>query len=314
MRLSGARYSPCASMTRSRCWIRSNTMPQTRRSTRTTSGGELRRVRSALHRHYRMIHNGHSRSRNSIWPGRRAMHGLPMRSRTWPASATGKRAISRPFTPSPGFQTQSRKINAACSPRSIGFACSAMWKCSNCAFRSRAPLQRSDGTSARHHSGPHSIAAALCAPMIAQLRYEQGRLDEAEALLVELMPVIELAVFLDSVLISYRILIRIAVARSNFAHAYALLDGNTGQALGQARRWNRPDCRRRSPGKNPAESCRGPACSRLSSVRGTCVRPVGHLRRRVGHCRVAGDRELPGHEGCIASPYDGSRPRRRSRY
>jgi LuxR family transcriptional regulator, maltose regulon positive regulatory protein len=90
---------------------------------------------------------------------------------------------------------------------------------------------------AGRHSGSQSIAAALCAPMIAQLRYEQGQLDEAEALLVELMPVIELAVFLDSVLISYRILVRIAVGRSNFAHAYALLD--TAQALGQARRWNR---------------------------------------------------------------------------
>lgn len=87
------------------------------------------------------------------------------------------------------------------------------------------------------HSGPQSIAAALCAPMIAQLRYEQGRLDEAEALLVELMPVIELAVFLDSVLIAYRILVRIAVVRANFAHAYALLDN--AQALGQARGWNR---------------------------------------------------------------------------
>jgi LuxR family maltose regulon positive regulatory protein len=90
---------------------------------------------------------------------------------------------------------------------------------------------------AEQHSGPHSIAAAMCAPMIAQLRYEQGRLDEAEAMLVELMPVIELAVFLDSVLISYRILIRIAVARGNFVHAYALLDA--AQALAQERRWNR---------------------------------------------------------------------------
>ena len=87
------------------------------------------------------------------------------------------------------------------------------------------------------HSGPQSIAAALCAPMIAQLRYEQGRLGEAEALLVELMPVIELAVFLDSVLIAYRILVRIAVARANLAHAYALLD--SAQALGHARGWTR---------------------------------------------------------------------------
>jgi LuxR family maltose regulon positive regulatory protein len=90
---------------------------------------------------------------------------------------------------------------------------------------------------AEHHAGRHSIAAALCAPMIAQLLYEQGRLDEAEALLVELMPIIDLAVLLDSVLICYRILIRIAVARANFSHAYALLDA--GQALGQARRWDR---------------------------------------------------------------------------
>ncbi|MFM0205821.1 LuxR C-terminal-related transcriptional regulator [Paraburkholderia sediminicola] len=90
---------------------------------------------------------------------------------------------------------------------------------------------------AEQHSGPQSIAAALCAPMIAQLRYERGLLDEAEALLVELMPVIDLAVFLDSMLIGYRILIRIAAARGNFTHAYALLD--TAQALGQARRWDR---------------------------------------------------------------------------
>ena len=90
---------------------------------------------------------------------------------------------------------------------------------------------------AEHHAGPHSISAALCAPMIAQIRYEQGRLDEAEALLVDHMPVIDLAVFLDGVLIGYRILVRIAVARSNYAQAHRLLD--QGQVLGQARRWNR---------------------------------------------------------------------------
>ncbi|SAK97045.1 ATP-dependent transcription regulator LuxR [Caballeronia temeraria] len=90
---------------------------------------------------------------------------------------------------------------------------------------------------AERYSGPQSISAALCAPMIAQLRYEQGRLDEAEALLLDLMPVVDLAAMLDSVLVAYRVLIRIAVARSNAAHAYALLD--RAQLLGHKRGWRR---------------------------------------------------------------------------
>ncbi|KXU92829.1 helix-turn-helix transcriptional regulator [Caballeronia megalochromosomata] len=90
---------------------------------------------------------------------------------------------------------------------------------------------------AERYSGPQSISAALCAPMIAQLRYEQGRLDEAEALILDLMPVVDLADILDSVLIAYRLLIRIAIARSNAAHAYALLD--RAQALGHKRGWRR---------------------------------------------------------------------------
>jgi LuxR family maltose regulon positive regulatory protein len=87
------------------------------------------------------------------------------------------------------------------------------------------------------YSGPQSISAALCAPMIAQIRYEQGRLDEAEALLLDLMPVVDLAVMLDSVLIAYRLLVRIAIARSNAAGAYALLD--RAQVLGHTRGWPR---------------------------------------------------------------------------
>jgi LuxR family maltose regulon positive regulatory protein len=90
---------------------------------------------------------------------------------------------------------------------------------------------------AERYSGPQSIAAALCAPMIAQIRYEQGRLDEAEALILDLMPVVDLAVMLDSVLIAYRLLIRIAIARSNPAQAYALLD--RAQSLGHRRGWHR---------------------------------------------------------------------------
>ncbi|WP_322042121.1 LuxR C-terminal-related transcriptional regulator [Paraburkholderia sp. J67] len=90
---------------------------------------------------------------------------------------------------------------------------------------------------AERHAGAHSISAALCAPMIAQIRYEQGRLDEAEALLAELMPVIDSAVLLDSVLIAYRILVRIAVSRRDYAAAHAQID--QAQRLGQARGWTR---------------------------------------------------------------------------
>jgi LuxR family transcriptional regulator, maltose regulon positive regulatory protein len=90
---------------------------------------------------------------------------------------------------------------------------------------------------AERHAGPKSISAALCAPMIAQIWYEQGRLDEAEALLVDLMPVIDLAVLLDSTLIAYRVLVRIATARADTEQAYALL--HRAQALAHARHWDR---------------------------------------------------------------------------
>ncbi|MCP3709314.1 LuxR C-terminal-related transcriptional regulator [Paraburkholderia sp. CNPSo 3274] len=90
---------------------------------------------------------------------------------------------------------------------------------------------------AEQHAGPKSIAVAQVAPMIGQLRYEQGRLDEAEALVSDLMPVIDAAVLLDSALMAYRMLIRTAGARSDTVQAYALID--RAQALAYARKWDR---------------------------------------------------------------------------
>jgi LuxR family transcriptional regulator, maltose regulon positive regulatory protein len=90
---------------------------------------------------------------------------------------------------------------------------------------------------AERYAGRDSISVALCAPMIGQIWYEQGRLDEAETLVAGLMSVIDVAVLLDSVLIAYRLLIRIAAARSDVGKAYALLD--RAQALGCARQWER---------------------------------------------------------------------------
>ncbi len=90
---------------------------------------------------------------------------------------------------------------------------------------------------AEHHVGPQSPSAAVCAPLIAQIRYEQDRLDEAEALIADRLPIINAAVMLDSVLVAHLVLARIAVARAGTDKAYALLD--QAQSLGYARGWNR---------------------------------------------------------------------------
>jgi LuxR family maltose regulon positive regulatory protein len=85
--------------------------------------------------------------------------------------------------------------------------------------------------------GPQSTAAALPASLIARIRYEQGRLDEAEAMIGERLPAINATAMLECVLTTYGVLVRIAASRSNVERAYALLEqaGN----LGYTRRWGR---------------------------------------------------------------------------
>jgi len=90
---------------------------------------------------------------------------------------------------------------------------------------------------AEHHAGAQSTAAALCAPLIARIRYEQGLLSEAETLIVDRLPVINATVQLDTVLVAHTLLVRIALSQSNIERAYALLE--QAENLGYERRWDR---------------------------------------------------------------------------
>jgi len=151
------------------------------------------------------------------------------------------------------------------------------------------------------YSGPQSISAALCAPMLSHICYERGRLDEAEALLlVDLMPVVDAVVVFDSVLIAYRVLVRIAAAHSNLAHAYALLD--RAQAIGQT------DCRC-APRTDTALSCGRQDRGRVRVSR--TAQSACDFCLLAYAVRVTGNREIPG--GRRGPSGDGAEPDKRRR-
>lgn len=90
---------------------------------------------------------------------------------------------------------------------------------------------------AEQHVGPNSVAAALPASLIARIRYEQGRVDEAESLLIYRVPLIDAGALLDCVLSAYSVMARIAVHRMNVEWAHTLLELAENQ--GNARGWGR---------------------------------------------------------------------------
>jgi LuxR family maltose regulon positive regulatory protein len=90
---------------------------------------------------------------------------------------------------------------------------------------------------AEQHVGPHSVAAALPASLIARIRYEQGRLDEAEAMLIDRIPFINAGTMLECVLSASFVMPRIAAHRMNLERAHALLESAEG--LGNSRGWGR---------------------------------------------------------------------------
>jgi LuxR family transcriptional regulator, maltose regulon positive regulatory protein len=90
---------------------------------------------------------------------------------------------------------------------------------------------------AEQHVGSHSVAAALAASFISRIRYEQGRLDEAEAMLVDRVSLINAGTMLDCVLSACFVMARIAVHRMNLARAHSLLEWAENQ--GNTRAWGR---------------------------------------------------------------------------
>jgi ATP/maltotriose-dependent transcriptional regulator MalT len=92
-------------------------------------------------------------------------------------------------------------------------------------------------TLAEQHVGPNSTAASLPLSLLAQIRYEQGRIDEAEDMLFDRVPVLTSAAMLDCVLSAYFVLVRSAAFRGIFSRAYSLLE--RAENLGLTRRWGR---------------------------------------------------------------------------
>lgn len=85
--------------------------------------------------------------------------------------------------------------------------------------------------------GPNSVAAALPASLIARIKYEQGLLDEAEAWVIDRIPLINSGTMLDCVWSTYFVISRVAAARMNFERARTLLE--RAENLGFARDWGR---------------------------------------------------------------------------
>ena len=90
---------------------------------------------------------------------------------------------------------------------------------------------------AEQYVGPNSVAAALPASLIARIRYEQGRLDEAESMLIDRVSLINAGAMLDCVLSAYFVMAKTAEHRMKLERAHTLLELAENQ--GKTRDWGR---------------------------------------------------------------------------
>ena len=89
---------------------------------------------------------------------------------------------------------------------------------------------------AEQHAGPNTAAAALPASLLARIRYEQGRVDEAEAMVIDRRPTIDATGMLECVLSAYLVLVDVNGPRWN-ERASVLLEQL--ENLGHVRKWDR---------------------------------------------------------------------------
>src|SRR6202048_3500502 len=90
---------------------------------------------------------------------------------------------------------------------------------------------------AEQYVGPNSVAAALPTSLIARILYEQGQLDEAEALVIDRASLINSGTMLDCVRSAYFVMARAAAARMNLERAHTLLE--RAENHGISRDWGR---------------------------------------------------------------------------
>lgn len=82
-----------------------------------------------------------------------------------------------------------------------------------------------------------SVSMALAAPLMALLHYQQGRHEEAEALLTPLLPLVDNTGMFESVIQTYQVLANTAYQQGRHAQAFELLEH--AEALGYNRGWDR---------------------------------------------------------------------------
>ena len=90
---------------------------------------------------------------------------------------------------------------------------------------------------AEQHVGSNSVAAALPASLLARIRYEQNRLEEAEGLVIDRMPLISAGTMLECVLNAYFVVIKIACRAGSSERVYSLVE--QAENLANARGWER---------------------------------------------------------------------------